>query len=169
MNDVLGMVLVAAIGAAATAGGHWLNSRGKKQEARNTEAATIFDGFEKLSNKLSAELDDQAERHRRELEDQRHRFTQEVAGWHERLERAAAELEACEARCEECRHGMAELLATLSALRAVVVDEVAKAAADRAFDTHAAGIDPADLEAADAASIRRLLENLQPSPPKEPT
>lgn len=176
MNPVVGGILVAAISAVSGFLGVWLTTRAQKTQARNDEAATVFGGFGVLVDDLRAErdvirdeLNHQAERHRRELETQRTKFANELATYLERLERASAELAACEARCEECRRGMAELLATLSTLRAVVVDEVIKAAADRAFETHAAGIDPDDLENADTASIRRFLGQISANPPDKET
>ena len=174
MNQFWASVLVAAIGAVVGVAGHWLSSRGQKTEARNTEAAIALKGFEGLADDLRTERDviraamkEQAEEHRRELEAQRARFTEELAGYLERLQRAAGELAACEARCEECRRGMAELIATVSALRAVVVDEIARAAADRTLAAHVPELDPADLEDADIPTIRRFLQHLVPPP--EPT
>lgn len=171
MNQLWGAVLVAAITTLAGIAGAWLNSRAQKAQARNTEAATVFEGYDELVANLRTERDaiaqrlgEQADRHRRDLEDQRMRFTDELAGYLERLRRAADELAACEARCEQCRHGMAELIATVSALRAVVVDEIARAAADRTLASHVPELDPADLEDADIPTIRRFLEHLAPPP-----
>lgn len=173
MTTAQATVLVAALTALAGIAGAWLNSRAQKTQARNTEAATVFEGYDELVANLRTERDaiakrmgDQADRHRRDLEDQRLRFTEELAGYLERLRRAADELAACEARCEECRRGMAELLATVSALRAVVVDEIAKAAADRSLMDHVGDLDPDDLEDADIPTIRRFLEHLAPPPPR---
>jgi hypothetical protein len=167
MNPVCGGVLVAVITVLGGIIGAWFQRRGQREvvvlESYNELVANLRTERDAIARRMS----DQADRHRRELDEQRARFTEDLAGYLERLQRAADELAACEARCEECRRGMAELIATVSALRAVVVDEIARAAADRTLAAHVPDLDPADLEDADIPTIRRFLEHL--APPPEPT
>lgn len=167
-------ILVAVVGGLSGLLVAWLNSRGQRDQARAGEAASVFEGYDELvanlrteRAELGAQLRDEAARHASDLDEQRTRFAGDVARHLEALEHAGRELAECERRCEECRAGLAQLMASLHALRAVVVDEAMRAAAAATITDVAkkVGIDPDDLDSAEAHAIRRFIEQLSPIPP----
>lgn len=69
--------------------------------------------------------------------------------------RLRADLVTTEQRCRDCRDEVGELLSDLAGLKAVVTDEMARAAAQTVLDAHA------DDEEAELDEIRQYLRNLR--------
>jgi hypothetical protein len=146
------------------------NHRGMKKAARADEVAAAFEAYDELVKNLR----DEVKRLREEVsrvttdaqqivEHERRKGRAEIDAY---LERASLELERCESRCRECRAEVGDLLANLAALKAVVLDEVARAAATSLLETHEGNV----AEATEVARVRSFLRHLpEIEPPEETT
>lgn len=149
---------ICALGVAVAAG--VLNLRGQRTTAKADEVAAAFEAYDELVRNQREELaairieNTRVSKAAQEtLEYERRKGRAEIDAY---VERAAAELARCEARCRECRDEVGELLAGLAALRAVVHDEIARTAAGEVLDAHP----DATTEDAEVESIRRFIRNL---------
>jgi chromosome segregation ATPase len=145
-----------------------LSYRAQQKTAQVGEAAAAFEGYDELVSNLRAEVerlraDRLAEResHVAELARRDSEHGVDRDRWEQRAESALAELGDCEHRCRKCRQEIGDLIADLTALRAVVADEIARAAAGTVIDEHADQLE----EDRETEVIRNFIRRL--APPKE--
>jgi hypothetical protein len=137
---VIAVGLFGLIGAVAAA---VINRGGMRRGARADEVAATLEAQGKFIERLQAEATRLAEVAVKE----RIQARAEIDAY---TERARSQLDDCEKRCRDCRTEVGELLANLAALRAIVLDEVAREAATDLIGQHAP-------DAAEVARIRDFI------------
>lgn len=156
MSELAVAVIVAAIGGGAGIVAALLTARATRQTAKVAEGAAVFEGYDELVQNLRAERDRAVEtlqherdRHRAELAEERKRLVADI-------EHQRAALAESERRCVACREQVAELLANLAALRAIIIDEIIRGDIDSVIGrvSDVTGVPAADI---DADTLRDML------------
>lgn len=158
-------ILVGFFGLISGIGAAWLSYRAQRKTAQADEVAAAFSAYDDLLRNHREEID----RLRSDVTAARAEARDEEARLRTLVEAARAEAAHAEDRCRTCHAERAELLADLSALRAIVVDEVARTAAGHVIEEHTApGLPVDDLtpeEREELDAIRHFLGRL--GPPRE--
>lgn len=159
-GGTLAAILVGFFGLVSGVVAAWLSYRAQRNTAQADEVAAAFQAYDDLLRNHREEID----RLRADLTASRAETSDEGSRLRSLIEDARQEVRHAEARCRACNEERAELLADLSALRAIVVDEVARSAAGQSIEQHTAsfGDDLTEEERAEYDAIRHFLGRLRP-------
>lgn len=139
----------------------WLSYRASRNTAQADEVAAAFEAYDALVQNHRSEID----RLRADLITERAGHRSEEERLRGLIEEARDETLRAEERCRSCNVERAELLADLSALRSIVVDEVARTAAGQSIEQHTGTLAVDEMSSAEREeldAIRHFLGRLRP-------